>query len=406
MSPAPASDVDLYTESARIDPYDIYAELRALGPVVYLSRHDLYALPRYDEVRAASMDWRTFSSARGVFVDPGVNARLEGITLCSDPPEHTAMRSVLGRPLRQDRMRELTPRIEAEADRIVERLVGRGRFEVVTELAEYLPMTVVSDLVGLPGHGREKMLEWAAAIWDTQGPADDRAAAAGPAVEEFMRFATHDAVPGRIEPGGWAAQLYEAADRGEIPRDKCPVMMLDYVTPSLDTTIIAITNAVALFARNPDQWELLRADRSLIPHAMNESLRLETPAPQFSRVLTEDHEIGGVPLAAGSRVALLYASANRDELHYPDPERFDITRRPSDHLAFGRGEHVCVGMHLARLEMSALLERLADRVAGFEIIERRPLINNGLRGLDRLEVAIEHTRAREVAIEPTRPRTS
>ncbi|GAA2938184.1 cytochrome P450 [Streptomyces flavovirens] len=94
-------------------------------------------------------------------------------------------------------------------------------------------------------------------------------------------------------------------------------------------------------------------------------------------MLTEDHEIGGVPLAAGSRVALLYASANRDERHYPDPARFDITRRPSDHLAFGRGEHVCVGMHLARLEMSALLERLADRVAGFRVLDRRPLINNG-----------------------------
>ncbi|NUP40183.1 MAG: cytochrome P450 [Streptomyces sp.] len=389
MSQIPASDVDLYTESARTDPYEIYAELRALGPVVHLSRYDLYALPRYDEVRAALMDWQTFSSARGVFVDPDVNAQLEGITLCSDPPEHTAMRSVLGRPLRPDRMREVTPRIEAEADQVVERVVGRGRFEVVTELAEYLPMTVVSDLVGLPDHGREKMLEWAAAIWNTQGPADDRAAAAGPAVEEFMAFAMNDAVPGKIDPDGWAAQLYEAADRGEIAHDKCPVMMLDYVTPSLDTTILAIANAVALFAQHPDQWELLRKDRSLIPHAINESLRLETPVPQFSRVLTEDHEIGGVPLAAGSRVALLYASANRDERHYPDPTRFDITRRPSDHLAFGRGEHVCVGMHLARLEMSALLERLADRVARFEILERRPMINNGLRGLDYLDVAIE-----------------
>ncbi|MGW3955534.1 cytochrome P450 [Streptomyces sp. NPDC004752] len=389
MSQIPVSDVDLYTESARIDPYEVYAELRALGPVVHLSRYDLYALPRYDEVRAALMDWQTFSSARGVFVDPDVNAQLEGITLCSDPPEHTAMRSVLGRPLRPDRMREVTPRIEAEADQVVERVVGRGRFEVVTELAEYLPMTVVSDLVGLPDHGREKMLEWAAAIWNTQGPADDRAAAAGPAVEEFMAFAMNDAVPGKIAPDGWAAQLYEAADRGEIPHDKCPVMMLDYVTPSLDTTILAIANAVALFARNPDQWDLLRKDRSLIPHAINESLRLESPVPQFSRVLTEDHEIGGVPLPAGSRVALLYASANRDERHYPNPTRFDITRRPSDHLAFGRGEHVCVGMHLARLEMSALLERLADRVARFEILERRPVINNGLRGLDYLDVAVE-----------------
>ncbi|MBY8856019.1 cytochrome P450 [Nocardia sp. CA2R105] len=392
MPTIPSSDVDLYTEQARIDPYPIYAQLRELGPVVYLSQYDLYALPRYDEVRAASTDWRTFSSARGVFVDPAVNAQLEGITLCSDPPEHTALRSVLGRPLRQDRMREVTPRIEAEADRVVGELVERGRFEVVTDLAEHLPMTVVSDLVGLPEHARAKMLDWAAAIWDTQGPADDRAAAATPIVGEFLDFAVNDAVPGKIDPDGWAAHLYQAADRGEIPREKCPVVMLDYITPSLDTTILAITNAIALFAEHPDQWDLLRADRSLIPHAINESLRLESPVPQFSRVLTDDHEIGGVALPAGARVALLYASANRDERHYPDPTRFDITRRPADHLAFGRGEHVCVGMHLARLEMGVLLERLADRVTRFHIRDSRPLINNGLRGLDRLEVDIESVR--------------
>lgn len=388
MSSIPVSDVDLYTDEARIDPYPIYDRFRELGPVVYLERDDLYALPRYAEVRAALMDWTTFSSARSVFVDPTMNAQLEGITLCSDPPDHTMMRGVLGRPLRQDRMREIAPRIEAEADRVVTELCDRGRFDAATELAEHLPMAVVSDLVGLPDRGRAKMLEWAAAIWNVQGPANERFTAAMPAVEEFLVFAHEDAVPGNIDPDGWAAHLYQAADRGEMPRDKCPVMMLDYVTPSLDTTILAITNAIALLAEHPDQWDLLRADRSLIPHAINESLRLETPVPQFSRVLTEDHDVGGVPLPAGARVALLYGSANRDERKYPDPARFDITRRPSDHLAFGRGEHVCVGMHLARLEMTALLERLADRVHRFEVVDSTPMINNGLRGFTHLEVSV------------------
>ncbi|WP_371790320.1 cytochrome P450 [Streptomyces sp. NBC_01471] len=388
MPAIPVSDVDLYTREARTDPYPIYEELRALGPVVRLSRHDLYAIPRYRDVRTALMDWRTFSSARGVFVDPAMNAQLEGITLCSDPPEHTTMRSVLGRPLRQDRMRDVTPTIEAEADRVVTALVARGRFDAVTELAAHLPMAVVSDLVGIPEQGRAKMLEWAAAMWDMQGPANERFTKAAPAVEEFMAYVTHEAVPGRIDPDGWASQLYQAAAQGELPRDKCPAMMLDYITPSLDTTILAISNAIALFAENPEQWDLLRADRSLIPHAINETLRLESPVPQFSRVLTEDHEIDEVLLAAGSRVALLYGSGNRDERHYQDPERFDITRRASDHLAFGRGEHVCIGMHLARLEMGALLDRLADRVSRFEIVTSTPLINNGLRGLQHLEVTV------------------
>ncbi|GAY12737.1 cytochrome P450 [Pseudonocardia sp. N23] len=382
------SDVDLFGDDARIDPYPIYAELRALGPVVHMTRHGHYALPRYADVRAALMDWRTFSSAKSVFVDPQMNADLEGITLCSDPPDHTMMRNVLGRPLRPDRMREITPTIEAEADLVVDRIVAAGRFDAATELAQHLPMAVVSELVGLNEADRGKMLEWAEAIWDVQGPANQRFRDAMPQVEEFLAFAQNDAVPGRIDPDGWAAHLYQAADRGELPREKCPVMMLDYITPSLDTTILGITSMIALFARHPDQWDLLRADRSLIPHAINEALRMETSVPQFTRVLTDDHVIDGVALEKGSRVALLYGSANRDERKYPDPDRFDITRKPSDHLAFGRGEHVCVGMHLARLEMSALLERLADKVSRFEILAERPLINNGLRGLAHLEVRV------------------
>jgi cytochrome P450 len=388
VSDIPASDVDLFSDAARVDPYPIYAQLRELGPVVEMSRHGHYALPRYADVRAALMDWKTFSSAKSVFVDETLNATLEGITLCSDPPDHTMMRAVLGRPLRPDRMREITPTIEREADRIVTTLVEKGRFDAATELAEHLPMAVVSQLVGLGESRRGKMLEWAAAIWDVQGPANQRFQDAMPQVEEFLGFAQNEAVPGNIDPDGWAAHLYQAADRGEMPREKCPVMMLDYVTPSLDTTILGITSAVALFAQYPDQWDLLRADRSLIPHAINEVLRVETSVPQFTRVLTEDHEIDGVPLAAGSRVALLYGSANRDERKYPDPDRFDITRRPSDHLAFGRGEHVCVGMHLARLEMSTLLGRLADDVGRFEIVDAVPLLNNGLRGFARLEVTV------------------
>jgi cytochrome P450 len=384
----PVDDVDLYRDEARINPYPVYQRLRDAGPVVHLTRHDLYALSRYDDVRTALMDWETFSSARSVFVDPTMNAQLEGITLCSDPPEHTMMRSVLGRPLSPDRMRQIAPQIDAAAEQVVTELVAKGRFDAATELAEHLPMTVVSELVGLGEEHRGRMLEWAAAIWDVQGPADERFAAAMPLVEEFLGFAANEAVPGKIDPDGWAAQLYAAADRGELPRDKCPVMMLDYVTPSLDTTILGITSTVALFAEHPDQWDLLRADRTLIPHAINESLRLESPVPQFSRVLTRDHEVGGVPLPAGARVALLYGAANRDERKYPDPARFDITRRPSDQLAFGRGEHACVGMNLARLEMSALLGHLADQVSRFEVVASRPLISNGLRGLEHLDVLV------------------
>jgi cytochrome P450 len=388
-SSTPVCAIDLFTDEARLNPYPLYEELRRLGPVVYLPEHDVYALARYREVVEVLDRWELYSSAQGVTMSAQLNEQLKGvITLFLDPPEHEAVREVLGRPLRPNLVRQLGPQIEAEAEAVVDRLVERGTFDAATDLAEHLPMTVVSQLVGLGEHGRANMLRWAAATWESQGPPNQRALDAGPVVEEFISFAINEAVPGKLEPDGWAAQLYAAADAGDLPRDKCPFMMVDYVTPSLDTTIYAVSNAIRLFAEHPDQWDLLRAEPSLVPHAINETLRIESPVQQFTRVVTADHQLSGVDLAEGSRVMLLYGSANRDERKYPDPERFDIKRMPSDHLSFGRGEHVCVGMQLARLEMSALLRALIPRVARFDIVDAEPVLSNVLNGMKTLNVRV------------------
>ena len=388
MGAIPSTDLDMFTDAALRDPYPLYQELRDLGAVVQLSAHGMFAFPRYQQVREASGNWKVFSSAKGVMMNDQINSMLEGVTLCSDPPEHTRMRSVLSRPLRPDQLRELTPRVEAEARRIVEQLVNRGTFDAATELAEHLPLTIVSDLVGLGNAGRDRMLDWAAATFDAQGPMNQRTKDSFPLLEEMVGFARTEAVPGKLDPDGWAAQLYQAAARGDISVEKCPLMMIDYIAPSLDTTMYAISSAIQLFADNPDQWTVLREDHSLIPHAINEALRLESPVQRFTRLITQDCEVEGQVLPAGSRVVLLYASANRDERKYPDPDRFDVRRKPSDHLAFGRGEHVCVGMNLARIEMRALFEALLPRVERFEILESDLALNNTLRGLGTLKVRV------------------
>jgi cytochrome P450 len=219
----------------------------------------MYATPQYREVREASGDWDVFSSAKGVMMNAEINAKLEGITLCSDPPEHTQMCNVLGRPLRPDRLRE-PPEIEAEAESIVQRLVSQGTFDAATELAEHLLMSIVSDLVGLGDAGHDRMLDWAAATFDAQGPMNQRTKDSFPKLEEMVGFAMNEAVPGNLDPDGWAAELYAAARQGDLPVEKCPFMMIDYIAPSLDTTIYAISSAVYLLARNPDQWEILRRD--------------------------------------------------------------------------------------------------------------------------------------------------
>jgi cytochrome P450 len=388
MNDIPSTDLDMFTDEGLRDPYPLYQELRDLGPVVRLNVHGMYAFPRYRQVREASGNWKVFSSAKGVMMNDEINTMLEGVTLCSDPPEHTQMRSVLSRPLRPDRLRELTPQVEAEAERIVEELVGRGTFDAATELAEHLPLAIVTDLVGLGSSGRDRMLDWAAATFDAQGPMNRRTKDSLPLLEEMVGFANTEAVPGKLDPDGWAAQLYEAAAQGDIPVDKCPAMMIDYIAPSLDTTIYAMSSAIQLFARNPQQWTILREDNSLVPHAINEALRLEAPVQRFTRLVTQDYEVEGQVLPAGSRVVLLYGSANRDERKYPNPDRFDVRRKPSDHLAFGRGEHVCVGMNLARIEMRALFEALIPRVERFEVLESGLALNNTLRGLGTLKVRV------------------
>lgn len=202
----------------------------------------------------------------------------------------------------------------------------------------------------------------------------------------MMDYATNEAVPGTVKPGSWAKDIHAAAARS--PAEACPIMMIDYMGPSLDTTIFAISNAVWLFATHPDQWDLVREDPRLMSSALSEVLRMESPIQDFSRFVERDINVDGVVLPAGSRAIVFYGSGNRDERRYPDPDRFDVRRRPGDHLGFGAGPHACVGMYLARMEMLAIFTALAERVRRFEVVEAEPVLHNILRGFRTLRVAV------------------
>lgn len=232
------------------------------------------------------------------------------------------------------------------------------------------------------------MLDWARANFNCFGPMNARTEKSLPVLQDAIAYSTDPTLRQRVRPGGWAARLYEAADAGEIPQEQAGIMLNDYWAPSLDTTIMAIGSAIRLFAEHPDQWDLVRADPRLISHAINEVVRLESPLQMFSRLLTDDYEMDGETLPKGSRVVVIFASANRDGRKWDNPERFDILRKPSDHLAFGWGEHQCMGMPLARLEMRALLTALASRVRRFEISAMEPLMNNVLHGPRKLDVTV------------------
>jgi cytochrome P450 len=384
----PSTDLDLWTDSAIDDPYQLWKQLRDAGPVVRLDTYDFYALPRYAEMRRALGDWKVFSSAQGVMLNDEINKAQAGATLHTDPPVHDAQRAIVGRPLVPRELRKLDEQFREQAEALVERLVGEGSFDAATDLAEYLPLTIVSKQVGLPEEGRDRMVSWAAAAFDAAGPLNDRCRAALPVLEEGVAYSYDPGLRQRLDPRGWAARLWEAADAGEIAHEKCPALLIDYWGPALDTTIAAITSAIWLFGEYPDQWRRLRANPSLVSRAVNEVIRLESPTPYFTRVTTRDVEVGGTLIPAGSRVLMMYGSANRDERKWPDADRFDVQRTPSDHLGFGFGEHLCLGQQLARMEIRALLNALIPRVRRFEVNSMERLANNMLRQIKRLDITV------------------
>lgn len=391
MSPQagwPIYDVDLYDDDVLNDPYPHYRAIRDLGAVVWLPRNGLFALGRFDDVRAALRAPTLFSSAQGVAANDRVNQMSRGTTLASDAPLHDRLRAIIAAPLLPRALEEIGPQIRTEARRLVDDLVDRREFDAVTDLAQHLPLTIVSKLVGLEDYGRGSMLRWASATFNVLGTMNERGCSALSDVQEMRSYLGGPAIRERLRPGSWGDRIFAAADRGEVEADRCPVLMRDYLGPSLDTTIFATANLILLFGKYPDQWDLVRQDPGLIPGAINEALRLESPIRGFTRHLTDDATIGDVTVPKSSRVLLLYASANRDERKWQDPERFDVRRRASDHLGFGNGTHMCAGLHLARLEMTALLEVLVGKVRHFDIGEPVLALNNVLRGLASLPVRV------------------
>ena len=199
-------------------------------------------------------------------------------------------------------MREL---VTEKADALVADLVARGSFDAVTDLARALPLSVVPDFIGWPEEGREHLLEWAGANFNSFGPLNDRAANALPKCGEMAGFGAEIVRTGNVLPGSLGAGVLEARDRGEITTEQCMMLMLDYLAPSLDTTISAVGSAIWLLGNHPDQWDLLRADPSLIPNAINEVVRYESPIRAFGRLTTRDAEIDGVLVPENSRVLVL-----------------------------------------------------------------------------------------------------
>lgn len=384
----PVFDGDLYSPAAIADPYRVYSRLRTLGPVVWLKRHRAFALTRYDECKQTLLEDGTFVSGKGVALNPIANRLSRGTTLNSDGDDHANRRKLVAHRLTPRALRSMSETIETTAERVVADAVERRVVDGV-DLARSVPLQVVPDLVGWPEDERERLLAWAAATFNVLGPINRTSIRSVPASLGMMRFARRLARTENVLPGSMGEEVIAAANAGLIARSDAAALMIDYLGPALDTTISAVSSALYLFAQHPDQWGALRADRSLIPNALNEVLRYEAPLRAFSRLVAADTTIAGTHLRPGQRVLILYASANRDERAWDQPERFDIQRDATRHLGFGHGTHGCAGQGLARLEAHAVLNALAEQVERIELTGDPAWgRNNIIRGLSTLPLRL------------------
>ncbi len=364
-----------------------FAAIRDAGPVVWLPRHRMWALGRFDEVRAALRDDELFTSGHGVAANPMTNVAARKTTLFSDGETHSDRRKVLMRSLGAQALAPVADRLDAEAAEIVGKLAGHGEFDAARDFSSALPLGVVADLVGVRV-SRERLLGWGSLSFDMLGPLNRRGLRAAPSSIGMLAYSQR-LNRSRVVPGSWAASVFDAADRGEIDMTEARNMVVDFIAPSLDTTILASTHMLWLLGENPEAWQRLRRDPELVPAAVVEAVRLSSPIRGFTRRLSRDAEVGGVQMRAGDRAVLLFGAANMDERRYPDPERFDLDRPPGGNLGWGHGPHTCVGIHLAKLEMAALLRALVARVETIEIAGPPTRIrNNTLQGMASLPVRL------------------
>jgi cytochrome P450 len=384
----PAVDVDLFSDEVLTDPYPVYRKLRDIGGAVYLEKHGLWALPRYETVRFALGNPDVFTSNDGVAMSDEVNAMIPDIILNDDGEPHRKMRAALQPLLTARAIRKLTDEIDEEAERLVSGVLRRDSFDAAKEVANILPVSVVARLIGLREDRRMKLLDWGNASFTVIGPMNDRTLKALPELQEFLEYLTAEAAPEKLEPDSWGTAIYAAGERGELPMESCFQLMFALAGAGMETTISAIASLFRLFAEYPGEWDKVRAEPDLAASAFSEAVRLESPIQFFSRVARRDFVTGGVTVPAGARAIVMYGSANRDERQWPSPDTFDVRRDAASHLGFGYGLHFCVGKPLAQIEAVAVLKALIPRVERFHAGPPAYSLNNIARRIESLPITI------------------
>ena len=424
-------DIDLGTfnpfdPAALQCPFPAYARMRSDAPVLHLPALGMYLVTRHDLVLQVLRDAATYSSRFVVTNVPGnpeARKRLLEVfeqgyprvstMLTADQPEHTRYRSFVARAFHPRAIAELEPAIRSIASRLIDSWIDRGSIEFVEDFAVPLPVEVIARALNVPDSRLADFKRWSddsVAGIGTNVSIDERVRAEM-GVNEFQRYFAEQIEMRRTEPQDdlltnlLNARIDDADGDAEV-HDRRPLDMAEMLSivqqllvAGNETTTKMLTEMMRLLGEHPEQWRLLKDDPARIERIVEETLRLSTPTQGMFRVVTADTELGGCPLPKGSRIVVVFASANRDERLFPDPDGFDPDREHlRDHLAFGKGIHFCIGANLSRLEGRVALEELSKRIDSFTLPESNSFgyfPSFILRGLTRLDVDFEPTANRQ-----------
>jgi len=405
MAPAvDLTDLDLW---ARGVPYREFARLRREEPV---SWHDegppnsgFWSVCGYQDIVTASRDVRTFSSGRGVsFEEPTDEDMAARRTIIdTDPPEHTKLRKIVSSSFTQRAVAIYQHFVEGLTERVLDTGLLPGEFDFVDAVAKEVPIRVLARVMGLPQEELDRFIDLGDRLIANTDPDVTDVVWGRDDTDAYRRFPFRSPYGKQLWDLGRevvAQKLREPGDdllstllRAEVDGDRLTETDLDnffsiLVVAGNETTRIAIAQGVLAFCERPEQWDRVRADPGLLGPATEEVLRWSCPTHFMRRTATADAELGGAKIRAGDKVVLWYVSGNRDEAEFGDPDVFDVGRSPNRHLSFGRGgPHLCLGVHLARLEVNVVLAALARRVARFELAgpprRIRSNFTNGLREL-------------------------
>lgn len=376
--------IDFSDPAIQANPYPIYAELRRDAPVFW--NGNAWLISRYDDVVNLLTDPRVSSrrvDATFAVLPPDVQAELTPLRdvlnarmLLSDPPDHTRLRTLVTKTFSARAAHGRRERIQEHCDRLLDSVVARGEMDAMAEFGTPLPSATIADVLGVPSSDEPRFTRWArdqVRIYDRLGTANERIEVMRQGQVSMLEMKVYlEAIieqRRRHPQDDLITQLVQAEEEGDrLTVDEMVVMVIAVLVGGNNSTAHLLGNAIVTLARHPEQRVRLKDDPQLIRTAVEEVLRFESPVQTTSRVAKEDIELGGQVIPAGANINVLFASANRDEAHFPDPDTFDVGRQPNRHLDFAHGPHFCLGSALARNVAQVAVLSVVQRCDNLQLV--------------------------------------